>query len=351
MPQRRIHLVAPAAPCRPFLKALELASAEALIEFVQALVGRSYRVTGDPALLDAEEDDRGGGRTDDARRAKDLEVALADSDVAAMIALRGGAWFCRTLPHIDFGVLDRRTSRVAVFGFSEITPLINVVAAHPNAIGVYYMGPAFLSYGLRHYAARQREPATIGGLTPEQWMRSRLQDEVRAYFEQVVALIEGRSGETRLNARLVRGELPERASAAFTGGNLTVLSTMLGSRFERSMDPRGRWLFLEDFNDKPERFDRFLAHLTLAGVWERCEGLLLGNFHNADGDLIEAVVGLLRCHLPPALPLPVLVTNQVGHIWPMTPFPLHQACTIGRTAGNEYELVFPSAACQCIYQR
>ncbi len=388
MSDKRIHLIAPAAPCGPFLRAMKLDSAPSLIEHVQHIVGSDYRVTGDVNLLDAEEDERAGGRTDDRARAKDLEAALSDSAVAAMIAVRGGAWFTRILPSIDFSVLDRRSTRIAVFGFSEVTPLINIVGAHRNGLGLYSMGPAFLTYGLRRYAATQRDsaggstlpasdppvsPLVKGGgsgsagaspapsphpyplpkregdpATPQQWMETQLRDEFRAYFEEVVSILEGRHGELTLTARLVSGDVSAPTTAAFTGGNLTVLSPMIGSRFADAIDPRGRWLLLEDFNDKPERFDRFLSHLTLAGFWDRCAGVLLGDFHNADGDLLDAIVALLPYHLPANRSVPVMATPQVGHIWPMTPMPLHAPATIEQAEDYSYVLRWRGSALKIV---
>ncbi len=348
MPQPRIHLVAPAAPCGPFLRSLKLDSAQDLIGWVQQIVGLRFAVTGVPELLDTAENDRTGGRPDDVERAKDLEAALADSSVAAIISLRGGAWFTRILPHIDFRVLERRTSRVTVFGFSELTPLINIVAAYGTGVGIYFMGPAFLTYGLRGYAATQLERNTPNSATPQEWMEDRLHDECAVYFRQVLALIEGRHGDVTITARCIAGSRDVPAAASFVGGNLSVVSPMVGSSYARVIDPKDRWLLLEDFNDKPERFDRFFSHLTLAGYWERCAGVLLGDFHNRDGDLMDAVAAMLRFHIPRQVRVPVLATSEVGHTWPMKPLPFNVPATITRLDDNRYSLRWSPAAYRTI---
>jgi len=342
MPRRRMHLIAPAGPARPFFAAMKLESAEAFVGYVQRIVGDGYDVTANGTLLEAEEDGLRGGRTDDGARAADLQQALADPATTAIVAVRGGAWFARTLRHVDFSVLDRRETRVAVFGFSEMTPLINIVAASRGGLGVYDMGPAFLTYGLRHYTLTRGQAERPDNQTPEQWVESRLHDECRAYFEGVVRLIEGRGEGATLSARCVAGHPPDSFPATFVGGNLTVLSTLVGSRFDQAIDPTNRWIVLEDFNDKPERFDRFLAHFTLAGYWDRCAGILLGDFHNAHMDLGGAIVEMLRYHLPQDRSIPVLQTRQVGHIWPMTPLPFHLPTT-ARREGDEFLFRWPAS--------
>lgn len=323
---------------------MRLPSAAALIEHVQTLVGPRYRVSGDPRIIEADEDESHGGRRDDQARADDIQNALSDSDVAAVIALRGGAWFTRILPLIDFSALDRRERRVAVFGFSELTPLVNLVAAHRNGLGIYDMGPAFLTYGLRRYASKHPDRGPGSELTPQEWMESRLHDEVGRYSRRAIRLIEGRGDGVTLTARRVQGRLPEEFEASFVGGNLTVLSTLVGSRYEACIEPTGHWLFLEDFNDKLERFDRFFSHLTLAGFWERCEGLLLGDFHNSDADWNEAIVTLLSYHLPRGRTIPILASGDVGHIWPMTPVPFHVRATVQRSMVDEYAIYWPASA-------
>lgn len=342
MARRRFHLIAPAGPAQPFFAALKLGSAAAFLDYVQNVVGPDYEVTADVALLEAHEDAMHGGRTDDAARATDLQDAFADPATAAIVAVRGGAWFARILRRIDFSVLDRRATPLALFGFSEMTPLINIVAARRGGIGVYDMGPAFLTYGLRHFVLTRGQDQLAPGQTPEQWVEGRLHDECASYFHQVVDLIEGRGEGVTLTARSVAGHLPDSFEATFVGGNLTVLSTLVGSKFESAIDPTGRWILLEDFNDKPERFDRFLAHFTLAGYWDRCEGILLGDFHNAHVDLNAAVLEMLRFHLPAQRSVPILFSKQVGHIWPMTPVPFHIP-GIARRQGDHYAIHWHSS--------
>ena len=322
MERPRIHLVAPAGSCQPFVRALGLKSAGALLPYVQAIVGERFVVTGDEALLGAEEDELCGGRSDDAARARNIETALGDSRIAAMVGVRGGAWFTRILSRIDFGVLERRRGRIAVFGFSELSSLVNIVGVHSAGFGVHDMGPAFLVYGLRRHAQLARGGESAGE-ADEAWMGEHLAGEVHGYFRDVVQMLDGQPSARVIYARLMQGELDPSRPIHFVGGNLTVFTKLIGTRFQRCIDPEGRWLVLEDLNEKPERIDRMLAQLSLAGFWERCEGVLLGDFHRREADLSAAVSALLPYHLPTDRTVPVLRTRNVGHVWPMSPLPLH----------------------------
>lgn len=348
MTRPKIHLIAPAGSCWPFLEALDLKSAAELIGIAQDGIGRQFEVTGDEDLIEAREVEQSGGRVDDAHRAADLERALAADQVVAIVLIRGGAWFTRILPLVDFSVLDRRNGPVALFGFSELTTAVNIVASYKHGLGIYDMGPAFLTYGLKRYAATKIEADLSSSTRPASWMRQRLRPELDAFFRDVVSMIEGHGTQRPITARLACGQMPDRLRASFGGGNLTVLSTFVGSRFDEAGDPARRWLVIEDFNEKVERIDRFLARLTLAGCWNKYEGILLGDFHKGYEDLTQAVLALLRFHVPRANPAPVLVTDQVGHIWPMSPLPLHLDLSIERTDNDTYSIHWPAEALKTV---
>jgi muramoyltetrapeptide carboxypeptidase LdcA involved in peptidoglycan recycling len=333
MTRPRIHLLAVAGACRPFFDATGFHRAADFLAHVQHLVGDAYDVSADEALLDASEDERDGGRRDDARRAADIEAALADDRVAALVSVRGGAWFTRVLPRIDFKIIERRARPVAVLGFSELTTLVNIVAAREQALGIYDTGPGFLPYGMRRYAALHhhvhdsdaaREPHGMGrGAAADRWMRDNIRAELERWARALVRLIETGDPPRPITARLARGRVPETFTMTCVGGTLVVWTTLLASPYLADIAPAGKWLVLEEINEKLERVDRFLAALTLAGVWEECAGLLLGDFHRGRESQGEAVLRLLDDHVPRDRELPVLVTEDIGHVWPAAVLPLN----------------------------
>lgn len=337
-----IHLSAPAASCRPLLRRLGLESAEELLAVVQEVVAPNHVVTGDAELIQAGEDELRGGRDDDARRAADIEMALADDATRAIVTLRGGAWFTRILPRIDFSVLDRRQTPVFVFGFSELTTLVNIVGAYRHGFGVYGMGPAFLMYGLRRRAGQDQPADKKDAAAAKAWMQENLRPHFLSFFRSVANFIDGAGVARSITSRLVRGRLADETPARFVGGNLTVLTAMLGTSFEPCVDPGGKWLVLEDLNEKPERIDRMLAHLTLAGYWQKAAGVLIGDFHRHDVNMTDLVVALLDKHFPKSLDLPVLATTEIGHVWPMSPLPLHVDLSVERTDGSAFVIRVPA---------
>ncbi|MEK6677201.1 MAG: LD-carboxypeptidase [Planctomycetota bacterium] len=359
----RIYLIGPAGSCGKFFEQIGDNSAVRFLERVQKIVGTSFEITGDLKLLDAKEDELNGGRQDDYVRASDIEMELGSDDTIAIIAIRGGAWFTRVLPKIDFTVLDRRTRPILVFGFSELTTLVNIVADHPMGRGIYDTGPAFLKYGLKRYAETRlglKSEAAQGAsndgnsaTTSDEWMNARLAGEMETYFRDTVSIISGHGTTREITAREIHPtvlcnhekpeSLPERFEASIVGGNLVVLCTLLGSRWRNCVDPTDRWLVLEDLNEKPERLDRFLSQLTLAGFWNRCRGLLLGDFHKEEQTLTDAVLGILKYHLPSDREVPILVTSDIGHIWPVSPLLLNKPISFRRKDSDQWILSWDHA--------
>ncbi len=320
-----LHLTAPAGSCLDLMKRLGCTAAGDLISLVQTTVGLGYRVTGDQRVIEAPEDDDRGGRTDDARRAADVQRALGDDRVAAIVTLRGGAWLTRILPRIDFHVLRRRSTRLAIFGFSELTTVINIASAYAKAVCWYDMGPAFIPAGL----SRDGRPSG-------ECVRERLHD----FVTDAVAMIEGRGSCRRIEGRLVSGRLAASTAATIVGGTPSVLVSLIGTPYARSLFRPGRWLALEDVNEAPHRLDRMLAHLKLAGILDRCAGLLLGDFHEGEHDRTGQVLASLRHLLPKRPAKPIIVTKDFGHIWPMAPLLIGRRVDLLRE-GDRVRLAVP----------
>lgn len=338
MNKPKLHLIAPAGSCNKFFKRLNLESDDAFVDFVQRTVGDSWQVTADTSLLAVQESDEQAGRTDDLQRAADIQNALADPDVRAMVTIRGGAWFTRILGHIDFDVLLTRSSPVAFFGFSELTPMVNIIGAYEMGIGLYDMGPAFLAYGLLRYASHHPHATTEARDHPPDWTRKRLAPECEKFFRDVANMLEGKPSARTIHADLLMGSMDGVNEIQMVGGNLTVLSTMVGSRYDGFTRPTGHWLMLEDFNDKIERYDRFLSHFTLANYWDKCAGILLGDFHWGETDQRASMLALLKYHLPSSWKNPVLATTDVGHTWPLSPLPLHAPLSWHGEEGGQFAL-------------
>jgi muramoyltetrapeptide carboxypeptidase LdcA involved in peptidoglycan recycling len=318
----RIHLLAHANPATKDIERFGFRDARAMIDFARDHVPPGWRITADPARFEAPEDQSRGGRRDDAARIRDIQRALDDPRTFALVACNGGAYFTRILPHLDFTPLMRRRTPLWALGFSEMTSLVNAVATYPAGRGVYWLCPSFLAWKIKPRAAArsalaafwQRLPAALGCEVWNGEHRERRPAPGAAFLHSSF-----RIAQSAIRARLVSGRL-RAGPVRVIGGCLSVMAGLIAGPIGRRLRPDGKWLAIEDVNEAPYRVDRFLAALKVAGWFERLGGVLVGDFHTADDhDQTRSVLEILRFHLPAARRLPVLVTRDVGHVWPMRP--------------------------------
>ncbi|MEM9195127.1 MAG: LD-carboxypeptidase [Myxococcota bacterium] len=264
----RIRLIAPSGP---FDRALFEAGAE--------LLRTRYRVEFDPSVFDRS----GFLAGDDLRRSDELNHALTDSSCRAVIAARGGYGATRILPAIRVDELQS-TPRWLI-GFSDITAL-HALAANARVASIH--GPMVASLG--------REPAA---------------------FEPLVSLLEtGRV--TALDA--LQPLRPGEAQGRLLGGNLAVLTSLLGTPF--FPDLTGAILLLEDVGESPYRVDRLLTSLRLAGVFDRIVGLVFGEFVRCRPGPDETTVEVVLERACSSLTIPVATNLPVGHGDRNVPLPL-----------------------------
>lgn len=323
----RIHLLAHANPATKDIERFGFRDARAMIDFVRGHAPPPWRVTAAAALFEAPEDQSRGGRRDDAVRIRDVQNALDDPRTLAIVACNGGAYFTRILPHLDFTALTRRRTPLWALGFSEMTSLVNVVASYPAGRGLYWLCPSYLAWKVKPPAAARRALAEFWQRLPTV-LACKIQNEEsrtgraasRADFLHSSFSIH----HSPVRARLVSG-CPRPGPVRIIGGCLSVMAGLLAGPVGRRLKPDGKWLAIEDVNEAPYRIDRFLAAFKLAGWFERLGGVLVGDFHtDADRDQSRAVREILRFHLPPERHVPIAVTRDFGHVWPMRPLLLNR---------------------------
>jgi muramoyltetrapeptide carboxypeptidase len=225
---------------------------------------------------------------DETRLAAIHRAAASGADVA--IITRGGYGLTRLLPGIRYPAIARAIERGTHFvGLSDFTAL--QAAALARAKAVSWAGPAVgEDFGV------EGEPDDI----------------MQACFEDLLAG-QGEGTGWRLPRDEVREE-PLETSGVLWGGNLTVLTALMGTPY--MPDIRGGILFLEDVHEHPYRIERMLTQLLHAGVLQRQKAVLLGHFTNYTllphdkGFRLKTVVERLRGQLR----VPVLTGLPFGHV-------------------------------------
>ncbi|MCB1020703.1 MAG: LD-carboxypeptidase [Acidobacteria bacterium] len=230
----------------------------------------------------------------DRDRAAGLNALFADGEVAGIIALRGGYGAQRILPYLDFDLIGRNPK--PLMGYSDITALLNAIHVKTGLVGFHgpIAGQTWSEYAVQAFQdvlVEPKAPLPLGAPPP-------LEDPRPGKVER----------ENRLTT-IVGG----KARGLLVGGNLTLLSGMLGTPY--APDFRGKILFFEDTDEAPYRIDRMLTQLWLAGALEAAAGFAIGKFTEATPGRgrSRSIEAILRDRFEP-LGKPALRGLMIGHI-------------------------------------
>ncbi len=220
----------------------------------------------------------------DELRAKELNDFFSDKEVKGIFCMKGG-WGCaRILDKLDYELIKNNPK--VIMGFSDITSLL--IAINSKTGLVTFHGPVGNSgwndFSVDYIKRVLMKKEFVTYSYPEK-------DEDKPY-----SINQG------------------KAKGILVGGNLTVLSGIIGSQY--LPDWKNKILFLEEAKEEPYSIDRMLTQLKLAGVLNNISGFVFGKCVKCDAEepkkafLLKEV---LEQHIKP-LGIPAFYGAMIGHI-------------------------------------
>lgn len=234
---------------------------------------------------------------DDALRAGDVNRAFLDPSIDGILCIRGGYGAQRFLDRLDYRGIREHPKFFA--GYSDVTALHTVFNQLCGFVTYHTPMPSTELY-----------KALSGSLD------SYTLDSFRStLFGTSAGPVENPPGVE------LQGFSSGKVSGILTGGNLSLVSSSLGTPWE--IDVRGRILFLEDVDETPYRIDRMLTQLKNAGKFRECAGLLLGWWTNCSSEDEDGALSLEEVFTE-LLPhdIPILRNLACGHTLPTMSLPL-----------------------------
>lgn len=287
VPGNTIGLVAPAS------SSLEDEGIRFSIDLVRSL---GFKVKQGKHLFDRQQYLAG----EDRARAGDVNDMFADDSVDAIFCLRGGYGTSRILPYLDYELIGRKPK--ILLGMSDITGILTAIHIKTGVVGFH--GPNasgnFSDYALSEFrkVLVQPTPTTEIGAAPP--------------FEAREGRIERRNRLTYFNGGVAKGRL--------IGGNLTLISVLMGTEFEP--DFRDKIVFLEDVHEAPYRIDRMLTQLLLAGKLQQAAGIVFGKFTDSETEGNTFSLEEVMRDRTKDLDIPVVRGFMIGHVEDQTVVPI-----------------------------
>ncbi|MDR8391575.1 LD-carboxypeptidase [Aliifodinibius sp. S!AR15-10] len=237
----------------------------------------------------------------DIERAADLNAMFKDPAIDAIIPFRGGWGANRILEYIDFKTIQENPK--PLIGFSDITSLLLAVYAKTGLITFH------------------------GPVGKSDWNNFTFRYFQSAVMEATPFLLSNPHNRRHITIA------PGKTEGPLLGGNLTVLTSMLGSGY--LPDFEGAILFLEDVGEDVYRIDRMLTQLKLNGVFDRINGLYFGQCTNCEPSTKYSLSldEVLNDHLRP-YDIPAIRGAMIGHIDEMFTLPVGLPATFDADKGE-----------------
>jgi len=260
---------------------------------------------------------RGYFAGDDRERAGDIMGFVRDPAIKALFA-RGGWGSARVLPYLDFDAIRAHPKIFA--GYSDVTALLSAVYRRAGLVTFHCPFP-------RHrFSADSLLQVVFEGATPT--------------FKNPAEI---KSHETVQTEDRVQVLNPGRASGLLVGGNLSVLSALVGTPYVPDFE--GAILFLEDIDEAVYRLDRMLTQLALAGHLQGLAGFVFGHCTDCppgEGHGSLTLEDVLRDHFGP-LGIPAYHGALFGHIERQFTLPIGAPVELDADAGT-LRLLAPAVA-------
>ena len=226
----------------------------------------------------------------DQERADDLMHMFTNNKVDGILAVRGGYGAIRILDLLDYDLI-KQNPKILV-GYSDVTALLSAIYERTGL--VTFHGPVGISTFNKFSVKSLKRVLVKPKNTYKYPYKREKKTEKNPEFDLYT-----------VNRGIAEGEL--------IGGNLSVLDSMIGSKFEPNFE--NKIVYLEEIHEKTYKVDKMLVHLLQATNIKNAAGIVMGVFSGCDGaeeptlSLKEAISDLFS-----PLDIPMSYGFPFGHI-------------------------------------
>ncbi len=226
----------------------------------------------------------------DKERSDELIHMFENPDVDAILCVRGGYGAIRILDLIDYDIIKKNPK--IFIGYSDITALITA----------FYLKSGLVSYH-----------GPVGISTFNDFSLKSLFDIISKTENTHLYSYERESGtddNSEFDFYTITGG---EASGELIGGNMSVLVSMIGGKYEPKF--KGKIVYLEEIDEKTYKIDKMLTQLIHSTDLKEASGIIFGIFSGCDNNeeptflLKELLIQIIK-----PLKIPAVYGFPFGHV-------------------------------------
>ena len=217
----------------------------------------------------------------DTFRAKSFIKLLMDEEINYIWIVRGGYGTSRIVDQIT-PVLQ--TTKKIIIGYSDITALL-MEATNNHIPSIHATMPI-------NFVGNKKQTIEC--------------------FDALINYLVTQELQWTFKAKVYNVSLPINITTKVTGGNLTMLSHLIGTKTYENIKWEDYFLLIEDTDEYLYSIDRLLVHLKRAGILDKIKGILVGDFTNLQDNEVSFGMSIIEMLLQKAS-VPIITGLPVGH--------------------------------------
>ena len=255
------------------------------------------------------------------RRASDLNKMFSNPEINAIFCVRGGYGSSEILPYLDYEMIQKNPK--IFLGYSDITAIHMALQKYCGF--VTFHGPMVHTEFCKDWKKKKQWVEQ----EKESWQQEK--DDLHTYMWNSLFQACNKKYSYEFFNLFPEDFQPlfqGTAQGILTGGNLSVLVRLLGTPY--LADFQDKILFLEDVGEPLSKIHMNFIQLEQAGVFEKINGILLGDFtdcHNKKYDDSVQVEEILKKYIQ-KYKIPTLGNVCSDHRGVVGTLPIGSVCKI-----------------------